>query len=140
MRKLLIILGLLLTACSSNQPRLNEIITCTVAYRSSVEQPIEQEELLTFTSERDEQTLLFADAIFHATYEPGKINNERSLRLWVTDMGNTNTHQSQLYQLQADSGPQNQFAGGHGFTGLHYSYPPNSSAELQYWCTASQRE
>lgn len=135
MRKLLIILGLALTACSNNPPQLNEMITCTVAYRSSVKRPIEQEEMLTFTSERDEQLLVFADAIFHAAYDPGKINNERSLRLWITDVGNETVYQSQLYQLSTDSSPQNQFMGGHGFTGLHYNYPANSSAELQFWCS-----
>ncbi|HUV93017.1 MAG TPA: hypothetical protein VMV80_08020 [Anaerolineales bacterium] len=36
--------------------------------------------------------------------------------------------------LPIDSGPQNQFIGGHGFTGLNYSYQPDSGAELQYWC------
>jgi pantothenate kinase-related protein Tda10 len=35
-----------------------------------------------------------------------------------------------------DSDPQNQFVGGRGFTGLHYSYQPNSGAELQFWCEA----
>lgn len=29
---------------------------------------------------------------------------------------------STLYQLETDSGPQNQLVGGHGFTGLNYSY------------------
>jgi hypothetical protein len=43
---------------------------------------------------------------------------------------------STLYQLPLDSGPQNQFVGGHGFTGLNYSYAPGSTAELQFWCEA----
>ncbi len=42
-----------------------------------------------------------------------------------------------FYQLPSDSGTQNQFIGGYGFTGLNYSYQPDSGAELQYWCAAT---
>ncbi len=49
----------------------------------------------------------------------------------------TAVSQSTLYQLPPDSGPQNQFGGGHGFTGLNYSYAPDSTAELQYWCAVN---
>lgn len=72
--------------------------------------------------------------MFHATYSTGEADNERALQVWVTDGEGTTVYQSTLYQLPIDSGPQNQFIGGHGFTGLNYSYTPNSSAELQFWC------
>ena len=64
------------------------------------------------------------------------MNNERSLRTWVTALDESVIYNSQLYQLPLDSGPSNQFVGGHGFTGLNYSYHPDSSAELQFWCEA----
>ena len=43
-----------------------------------------------------------------------------------------------LYQLSRQQPLQNQFDGGHGFTGLVYVRAPTSAAELQYWCTANE--
>lgn len=105
---------------------------------------IEREETLTFTDADAEQSIAFADLVFHAAHSTGAVDNERALRLWVTDAsaspgtstGDTVVLHTTLYQLPLDSGPQNQFIGGHGFTGLNYSYAPASGAELQYWCVA----
>ena len=137
---LLLISIILLTACGgagSAQPAKANAITCTAAYRSDVSQAIEREETLTFDDIDGEQSIAFTDMVFHAAYRAGEADNERSLRLWVTDGGETAVHQSQLYQLPIDSGPQNQFVGGHGFTGLNYSYAPDSTSELQFWCAVN---
>jgi hypothetical protein len=137
MRKLLISLGLLLAACQGAGPTgvpPAAAITCHAAYRSSVTVGIEREEAVTFSGEDAEQALAFDDLEFHAAYSSGEMDNERALRLWITEPGETAVFHSQLYQLPLDSGPQNQFAGGHGFTGLNYSYHPATGAELQYWC------
>lgn len=147
MRKLLILFGLLLAACSGGgevAATKAEMIRCTAAYRASVEQGIEREETVTFTDSDAEQTVAFADMVFHAAYSAGERDNERALRLWVTDTStslstsgaDTAVYHATLYQLPIDSGPQNQFVGGHGFTGLNYSYSPDSSAELQFYCEA----
>jgi hypothetical protein len=40
----------------------------------------------------------------------------------------------QLYQFIPEAELRDQFAGGHGFTGLTYVHHPTSSAELQYFC------
>lgn len=137
---ILLALGLLLTACGStstaDSPKA-ETISCTAAYRSAATQPIEQEETLTFTNRSTEQTAVFTDMVFHAAYSSGTADNERNLRVWVTDGDNTITYHTTLYQFPLESGPQNQFVGGHGFTGLNYSYRPDSPAELQFWCEAS---
>ena len=144
MRKILFLILLLLSlaACGGNstatsQPIKSMSIACTAAYRADVSQPIEREETLTFGDADAEQSIAFADMVFHAAYSAGKVDNERALRLWVTDVTDTAVYQTQLYQLEPDSGPQNQFVGGHGFTGLSYSYHPMSSAEMQFWCEAS---
>ena len=108
----------------------------TAAYRSSVNGPIEREETITFTDVDAEQSLVFTDLIFHAAYATGNMDNERSLRTWVTAVDEAVIYNSQLYQLPLDSGPSNQFVGEHGFTGLNYSYHPDGSAELQFWCEA----
>ncbi len=142
MRKVFILIGLLLVACGGTNgaetavsPPKASSITCTAAYRSSVQVGIEREEMITFTDADNEQSVAFADMVFHAAYSAGEADNERNVRVWVTDTADTVT-QSTLYQLPIDSGPQNQFVGGHGFTGLNYSYHPDSGAELQFWCEA----
>jgi hypothetical protein len=140
MRNLIILLGLFLAACGSGGetetvPRAASI-TCNTAYRSGVSTPIEREESLSFGDEDAQQTINFRDLAFHAQYFSGELNHERALRLWVTETGETAELISQLYQLQLESGPVDQFIGGHGFTGLNYVYHPETGAELQFWCIA----
>jgi hypothetical protein len=141
MRKLLVFLGLLLllAACGgvgeTAVPRAGSI-TCHAAYRSGVSVPIEREVSFTLGDEDSQETTAFSDLAFHAQYSTGDLDRERALRLWVTEPGETAELTSQLYQLPLDSGPVNQFTGGHGFTGLNYVYHPESAAELQFWCAA----
>lgn len=145
MPKVLILVSLLLVACggiggtnTAVSPPKAETITCTAAYRSSVEVGIEREETLTFGDSDTEQSVAFADMTFHTAYSTGAADNERALRLWVTRGGEeAMVSHATLYQLPQDSGPQNQFVGGHGFTGLNYSYHPDSGAEMQFWCEGS---
>jgi hypothetical protein len=139
MRVLWIGLGLLLVACAGNEaaaPPRAEMITCHTAYRSSVGVPIEREQSVVFTDVDGQESISFEDLVFHAQYGSGEMNQERALRLWVTDVREATELQTQLYQLQQETGPQNQFVGGHGFTGLNYVYHPSSGAELQFWCVA----
>lgn len=136
----LFILSFLLAACGGTpvaEPPSADMIRCTAAYRSATTQPLEQEETLTFTNTSAEQTAVFTTMTLHTAYNSGTADNERNLRVWVTDTAETTTYHSTLYQFPLDSGPQNQFVGGHGFTGLTYSYAPDSTAELQFWCEAS---
>lgn len=123
---------LLLVGCDTMMGQSAENITCTIAYRSAVTEPIEREEKLIFGGTDDKQTVVFANAIFHAQFADGAADGERSLRLWVTDSAETATYQSNLYQLASNTLPTNQFTGGHGFTGLSCGYV--DSAEVQYWC------
>ena len=109
-------------------------IVCHAAYRASVTVPIEREETITFTDSDAQQSISFTDLDWHAQYGTGELDGERALRLWVTEAGRPDMLISQLYQLPLKSGPENQFRGGHGFTGLNYAYHPVSPAELQFWC------
>ncbi|MFN2187228.1 MAG: hypothetical protein ACK2T3_00515 [Candidatus Promineifilaceae bacterium] len=146
MRISIVLLLFLLTGCSGGKTTSSGSdnaqslragsISCTAAYRADVSQPIEREETITFEDVNGEQTIAFADMSLHVGYDTGEMDNERALRLWVTDAGDTTIYQRQLYQLSQDSGPDNQFKGGHGFTGLNYVYHPDSSSELQFWCQA----
>ncbi len=114
-----------------------QAIECHTAYRHSVTVPPEREATLTLTSTTREQQITFSDLVLHARYwhdEPG--GEGPGLRLAVTAVDSTSELAATLYQLPTHTPPQNQFAGGHGFTGLSYVYHPNSGAELQYWCIA----
>jgi len=137
-RSIVLLFVLMLVACSSAEtapPAKASAIVCTAAYRSSVSAPIEREETLSFSDADAEQSLTFTDLVFHAAYTTGENDNERALRTWVTATADESfIYNVQLYQLPLDSGPDNQFVGGHGFTGLNYTYHPTSLAELQFWC------
>lgn len=140
MRPIWLFMGLLLVACAGETavaPAAKaDAITCHAAYRPDVGRAIEREESVTFSDQNAEQAIPFTDLVFHAAYYSGELDNERSLRVWVTDAVEGVMYHSQLYQLQQESGPQDQFVGGHGFTGLGYTYHPATGAELQHWCTA----
>lgn len=144
MRRYFVFLIVLLSACGGAETAVPkaETISCTAAYRASVAQGIQREETILFSDTDSEQTIAFPDMVFHAAYSAGEADNERNIRVWVTGSGETPApsegevavYHSTLYQLPLNSGPQNQFVGGHGFTGLTYSYQPESGAELQFWC------
>ena len=135
---LLLLLTISATACAANAkdpdfgPRASEI-QCHTAYRSNPGGPIETETEVTLTDSDGQQDANFGDLDFHAQYGDGQGDGERSLRLGVSPAGKSDTLTSILFQLPLDGGPQNQFVGGHGFTGLHYVYHPDG-AELQFWC------
>jgi hypothetical protein len=40
----------------------------------------------------------------------------------------------QLFQFDPQNPLENQFIGGHGFTGLNYLFHPDSAAEMQFFC------
>jgi len=62
----------------------------------------------------------------------------------VKSTGKKEDIEARLYQFertgdQQDAGPrrpENEFAGGHGFTGLTYVFDPDSPADVQYFCVA----
>ena len=114
-------------------PKAEQII-CHTAIRSSTSRPIEREDTLVFSDADERQELAYQDLVFSAQYDSGELDRERALRLAVTTVGDSEPILVQLYQLPMDSGPQNQFVGGHGFTGLGYVTHPAGEAELQFWC------
>lgn len=127
---------ILLTSCTTGAAPRAQVIHCSMAYRGSSSVPIEDEESVTFNDSSSTYQAIFKELTLHAAYSSGRDNQERALRLWVTENSAGRELFRQLYQLPQDAGPQNQFIGGHGFTGLNYAYHPTSGAELQFWCTA----
>jgi hypothetical protein len=122
-----------LAACSGEEGRADGIV-CSTAYRISQREPLTEVDHLRFEDEDSTQSMPYIYLELHGQYSTGANEGERALRLWVTPTGEQDVIVSQLFQLPVDSGPDNQFVGGHGFTGLSYAYDPVSGAELQYWC------
>ena len=140
----LLVGSILLTSCSSSfgteqgsvAVSKAEAIVCTAAYRADVGTSNLREESLTLLDANDRQSIVFDELTFTAEYASGELDRERTLRTWVTTNTSPDELTTQLYQLPLDAGPQNQFVGGHGFTGLNYIYHPETRAELQFWCEA----
>ena len=111
-------------------------IICHFAYRANSGGRITQEESISIKNENTDLQQTIGEFDVNILYLDGSIGGERSLRLSVRPINGTNELTAQLYQLPQNSGPINQFIGGHGFTGLTYVTDPGSNAELQFWCTA----
>jgi hypothetical protein len=112
-------------------------IVCTTAYRSSLRVAIEHEETFTVTLQNHLATVRYDDLTLQATYAAEGLGGEAlALSLRTTTTDSSAQVASTLYQFSASQPPRNQFAGGHGFTGLVYAFHPTTRAELQYWCRA----
>lgn len=129
---------LVLTGCS--RPAAGPIdvsdlpaVVCTVAYRSAVTEPLDdQDEITLEPGERDTVSFddLEVDLIYDASPQEGG-----ALRVDASEPGAEGLLVRNLYQLPG-SDPLPSFVGGTGFTGLVYVYPPGSDAEAQYFCAA----
>jgi hypothetical protein len=109
---------------------------CSAAYRVAQTEPLTEVDSLRLEDADIVLSLPYIYLELHAEYADGRPDGERALRVWVTRTAEAEPLVTHLYQLAEDEGPQNQFLGDHGFTGLMYAYDPTSGAELQYWCTA----
>ena len=110
-------------------------VECNTAYRSSVTVGIELEQTLELSSADNTKSVDLGDLRFGAIYFDGEFSGEgRFLKVTVSSIEDDREVTSQLYQLSKTKPPQNEFHGGHGFTGLSYAYHPTSSSEVQYWC------
>ena len=132
---LLVALAWMASACATAADKPAAIV-CSTAYRVSTSEPLTEVDSLRLPDEDSTQSMPYIYLELHAQYLSGQIDGERALRLWVTPTGEEEEIVAQLYRLPQDNGPDNQFRGGHGFTGLTYAYDPVSGAELQYWCEA----
>ena len=131
------------TACGEETaapvPATGEIVSltvdCTTSYREQGSRF--SKEVLNLSMAKPRATADFGDLRFDATYFSGERSGEgRSLRVAVLTAGTGEELSSQLYQMSKTERPQNEFVGGHGFTGLAYAFHPTSRSELQYWCVA----
>lgn len=113
-------------------PVVNLEIVCQVFYRDSVEEPPDEGESVTLVSDGDVGRIERGSLVFEARYVDDEFEG-RALSIHVTE--GDRAVASHLYQLGRDAAPVNEFEGGHGFTGLAYTYAADG-AELQHFCTA----
>ena len=133
-------LAMILGACSAGDDAGGDsadatAIVCSASYRVSVQEPLTEVDALRFEDVDAEQSLPYIYLELHGALSTGRADGERALRVWVTRTTESEPLVTQLYQLPEGAWPEDQFVGGHGFTGLTYAYDPVSGAELQYWCS-----
>jgi hypothetical protein len=132
-----------LAACGSpdEQPgdqagTIPDSVTCEVFYRPSPGAPF-AESTLTLSTAGAQESLTFENMRFGATFL-SDAGEGQSLSIVVSDSNTGDELTRGLYQLDPQSGLQDQFIGGHGFTGLAYVYHPTSDSEVQYFCGVGQ--
>lgn len=108
-------------------------ITCHLFYRDSQAVPPGPETTLILKQHGDRESASFEMMEFSVRYLDDQFEG-RSLFIAVNDADGGQQLSGQLYQMDRQQGTQNQFQGGHGFTGLAYIYHPDTGAELQYFC------
>ena len=134
-----LIIALMIFGCGSNESESSEKssepirIACEVFYRPSEGMPLEAVSVITFVGGNDRQSAVFAAFSFEAIFQDDPYEG-RVLSINITTPDKSNKITSQLYQFDRQNPLENQFIGGHGFTGLVYVFHPDSSAEMQYFC------
>lgn len=129
-----VLAGAVMAGCTAAPGRLPAEVTCEASYRPSVTAPAQESKTLRLVPEQngDGATVKFQDLSLKAVYVvPPTEAPALSVSVASAD---GKAVASSLYQLQRERRTVNQFAGGHGFTGLVYVYAPASEAELQYYC------
>ncbi|MGE5564166.1 MAG: hypothetical protein ACM3ZV_12810 [Bacillota bacterium] len=86
-------------------------------------------------SEEGERSVSADGFRFQVTYDNDRYEVP-SLNVYVYWQPTGKLIEQTLFQLDPINKSVNQFLGGHGFTGLHYVYGPDGTAQLQYVCTS----
>jgi len=137
---LIFLVSVMISGCASNDVATGDnasasnTIVCEVFYRPTSGTSLEAAPEITFPGRNDQKFQEFEDMSFEARFQDDQFEG-RALMIVVTNL-NTGTEISrQLYQFDSQNPLKNQFVGGHGFTGLNYVFHPDSSAEMQYFCS-----
>ena len=140
----LIILGLI-SGCtttetgSGSQTSGASTLVCEVYYRPNAGQSLEAAQPMVFTQGNEQKTHDFENMNFEARFQDDQFEG-RALSIAVTNRDTGDDISRQLYQIDPQNPVENQFIGGHGFTGLNYVFHPDSSAEMQYFCLITSNE
>lgn len=135
---MVIITALLTLGCSSpaaEQAAGSELpaITCEVAFRPGVDQPVEESRQITLKP-GDNETVSWDEAMLDISYNVYP-SEDTTIIIDARVPGNEEPVHRSLYQIAGANVLSTNFAGGHGFTGLHYFYPPGGTTEVQYYCS-----
>lgn len=109
-------------------------IHCEVFYRAGPGDALSPAPVITFQGGSDQKYLAFDDMTFNARFQDDEFEG-RALYIAITGSDEVTEISRQLYQFDAENPPENQFIGGHGFTGLQYVFSPSSLGEMQYFCS-----
>jgi hypothetical protein len=110
------------------------IVICEVFYRPTKSQSLEAAPQIAFTEGDEQMTHEFEDMAVEVRFQDDQFEG-RALYIVVTNLDTGSEISRQLYQFGPENPTENQFIGGHGFTGLNYVFHPDSSAEMQYFCS-----
>jgi hypothetical protein len=117
---------------ASAGPAVDVELTCEVFFRSAVTAQLDQGEVVTLVADGDVARVERDPLTFEAAYTDDEFDG-RSVSIRITE--GDRAVMSHLLQMARDRAPENQFVGGHGFSGLLYAYSAEG-AEMQYWCQA----
>ena len=90
--------------------------------------------LIIFPEGNDRIVNQFETMVFEAQFQDDEYEG-RALSIAVTNLDSGNEITRQLYQFDPQNPVENQFIGSHGFTGLNYVFQPDSSADMQFFCS-----
>lgn len=132
------------TACGSTAEEagsgqtgtIPDSVSCEVFYRPAPGASF-ADSTLTLSTAGDRQSLAFEDMAFAATLV-SDVGEGQSLSIVVSDSKTGAELTRGLYQFDPQAGLQDQFIGGHGFTGLAYVFHPASDSEVQYFCGVAE--
>jgi len=136
----ILLMTLLISACSTPEitseasPSGDSTIICEVFYRPGAGVGLEAAPEISFTEGNELKIHEFETMVFEAQFQDDEYEG-RALSIAVTNLDSGNEITRQLYQFDPQNPVENQFIGGHGFTGLNYVFQPDSSAEMQYFCS-----
>jgi len=108
-------------------------LVCEVFYRPSPGSGMQSPPPLIFKGGNDSQSIQFDDLAFEARFQDDEFEG-RTLSTIVTALETGVEISRVLYQFDPQNPVENQFIGGHGFTGLNYVFHPTTTAEIQYFC------
>lgn len=110
-----------------------DALTCTVAHRSSPGSTLVESQFeLALTGGTEE--VIFERLGFHASVNDDEFEG-LALVIHITDLDSSSEIARHLFQIDREGRLANQFAGGHGFTGLVY-VNHSQGAQIQYFCEA----
>ena len=135
-----LITAFMISGCRSNASESSVMssepirITCEVFYRPGAGMALEAAPEITFAGGNERQAVSYDSLSFEGVFQDDTYEG-RALSINITAPQKSSKITSQLYQFDSLNPPENQFIGGHGFTGLVYVFDPESSAEMQYFCS-----